>query len=123
MNDQSTFRVVLRFCNRETLRLDHDVEIDRDARVVRVAGGEIDEIPFRDLKAVFFFRRSGEDPAAPEGGSALTIEFDDGEVIRGVSTEYNPTLSGFYLYPKDEDRVERVFVVSSAIVSIDVERL
>jgi hypothetical protein len=122
MNEQSTFRVVLRFCNRETLRLHHDVEIDRDARFVRVAGGEIDEIPFADLKAVFFFR-SGEDPAPPEGGSALTIEFDDGEVIRGVSTEYNPTLSGFYLYPKDEDRVERVFVISSAIVSIDVERL
>jgi hypothetical protein len=122
MTEQTMFRVVLRFRNRETLRLDRDVEIDRDSRVVRVVDGEIDEIPFDDLKAVFFFR-SGEDAPSPEGGSELTIEFDDGEVLRGISTEYNPTLSGFYLYPKGEDRVERVFIVSSAIVSIDVERL
>jgi hypothetical protein len=120
MTEQTMFRVVLRFRNRETLRLDRDVEIDRDSRVVRVVDG--DEIPFDDLKAVFFFR-SGEDRATPEGGSDLTIEFDDGEVLHGISTEYNPTLSGFYLYPKGEDRVERVFIVSSAIVSIDVERL
>lgn len=114
-----TTHAVLRFRNRETLHVHDAVVIDTQARLVRAEGAGTDAIPFDELKAVFFLGVPGEVP----GGSHLSIEFDDGEVIRGIAPEYNPTASGFYLYPEDEERVARIFIVATAIVSIDVDRL
>ncbi len=113
---------ILRFRDGETLRTDNAVEIDSSQLKVRVGGGDSTEADFDQLKAVFFMTGEGE-RNSPAGGSLISIEFSDGEVIRGIAPEYNPTLPGFYLYPTGNDRVEKVFIVASAIVSIDVERL
>ncbi|MGZ8869391.1 MAG: DUF6982 domain-containing protein, partial [Thermoanaerobaculia bacterium] len=50
------------------------------------------------------------------------VEFADGEVIRGTA-HYNPERNGFFLFPADRSKNDRIFVVNSAIVSIEVERL
>lgn len=122
MTVQENRYAVLRFRNGETRRIEQSIEIDGETQKVRVPGAESDEIGFPDLKAIFFIgQRAAE--SRPDRGSLLSIEFSDGEVISGIAPEYNPTLPGFYLYPNDEDRVERVFIIAAAIVSIDVERL
>jgi hypothetical protein len=52
----------------------------------------------------------------------IAVEFQDGEVIRGAA-HYNPERNGFYLFPDDRSKNDRIFVVNSAIVSIEVEKL
>lgn len=123
MTVQDEAHAVLRFRTRETIRVAGPVEIDLERLVVRVAGNDSDEITFAELKAVFFFVARGEQPESPSHGSHVTIEFDDGEMFSGIAPEYKPTIPGFYLYPEDEDRIEKVFIVASAIVSIDIDRL
>lgn len=78
-----------------------------------------------ELKAIFFLReRAGMlDEATPQGWSLLSVEFADGEVIRGRSGGYSPGHTGFFLYPLDRSKNDRIFVISSAVVSIDVEKL
>jgi hypothetical protein len=109
----------------------------RDGRTERVAMAPIDpsrqvftvtrddgrnaEVPYSELKAVFFPHKDGAVVESPEG-STLTVEFSDGEVIRGIA-HYNPEKNGFFLFPLDRSKNDRVFVVNSAIVSIEVERL
>jgi len=115
-------QVVLRYRDGRTERatlaaVDPDRElfaVDRD--------GERDEVPFSEMKAVFFPRTAPEELLEPASGSTIAVEFADGEVIRGVA-HYNPERNGFYLYPTDRSKNERIFVVRSAIVSIEVEKL
>ena len=79
-----------------------------------------------DLKAVFFVRKSSTNEVEEEPAdlrASLGVEFIDGEVIRGRAGQYNPASSGFYLFPADRSKNERIFVVSSAIVSIEAEKL
>ena len=73
------------------------------------------------MKAVFFPRTTNEE-LEPASGSTIAVEFADGEVIRGIA-HYNPERNGFFLYPNDRAKNERIFVVRSAIVSIEVEKL
>lgn len=91
-------------------------------RVKREDGSE-GEVPFSLLKAVFF---PLADPAHPRpvtaNGSTIAVEFSDGEIIRGIAN-YNPERNGFFLYPHDRSKNDRIFVVNSAIVSIEVEKL
>lgn len=91
--------------------------------VTRDGSDQPEEVSFTLLKAVFFPRTpaSEETPADP-GGSMLAVEFTDGEVIRGRAS-YNPERNGFFLYPGDRTKNDRVFVVNSAIASIEVEKL
>lgn len=97
---------------------------DPDATTFRaVIGGESAEIMLDELKAVFFLRDGEAREQEPAGGSILAVEFSDGEIIRGRSAGFNPGKSGFYLYPADRSKNEKIFVVSSAVVSTDVEKL
>jgi small nuclear ribonucleoprotein (snRNP)-like protein len=84
--------------------------------------GQTDEVPFSVLKAVFFPRNAADDNVEPATGSTISVEFTDGEVIRGIAN-YNPERNGFYLFPHDRSKNDRIFVVNSAIVSIEVEKL
>jgi hypothetical protein len=98
--------------------------IDADRQIVAVTreGGEPAEVSFSDLKAVFF-PHVGDAPAEEAAaGSMIVVEFSDGELIRGTAS-YNPEKNGFFLYPLDRSNSDRIFVVNSAIVSIEVERL
>ena len=113
---------VLRYRNGQTERVRLE-EADTEQEVLRVAreSGETAQVPFDNLKAVFFPNRS-EMHHYPESGSTIAVEFADGEVIRGMA-QYNPERNGFFLYPHDRSKNDRVFVVNSAIVSIEVEKL
>jgi hypothetical protein len=120
----STNTVVLRYRDGRTERATL-IETDVDQQIVRVTrdDGGSDEVPFSELKALFFPRVvAGDDAIEPAAGSTIAVEFADGEVIRGIA-HYNPERNGFFLFPLDRSKNDRIFVVNSAIVSIEVEKL
>ncbi len=114
-------QVVLRYRDGSTKRAAL-LETDLDRQVFRIAEPSAPpaEVPFGVLKAVFYPRM--ENPSQPEDGSQIAVEFADGEVIRGIA-HYNPERNGFFLFPLDRSKSDKVFVVNSAIMSIEVERL
>ena len=91
--------------------------IDPDDDNVTIRGEDSRTVPLAELKAVFF------QAPAPENqepmGNDIAVEFADGETIRGIA-QYNPERNGFYLFPVDRSRNDRIFVVKSAIFSIEV---
>jgi len=115
-------QVVLRYRDGRTERATL-AAVDPDRELLTVErDGERDDVPFSEIKAVFYPRTGPEEQLEPASGSTIAVEFADGEVIRGVA-HYNPERNGFFLYPYDRSRNERIFVVRSAIVSIEVEKL
>lgn len=115
-------RVVLRFRDGRTERVALDpIDPTREVVVAHRDDGEA-EVPFADLKAVFFPRTVPDESLEPASGMRIAVEFNDGEVIRG-SAHYNPERNGFFLFPDDRSKNDRIFVVNSAIVSIEVEKL
>jgi hypothetical protein len=113
--------VVLRFRDGSTRRATL-VRADIDREVIDIdEDGAASEVPFANLKAVFF-PQANPDKQEPAQGSRLAVEFADGEVIRGIA-HYNPERNGFFLYPLDRSKNDRIFVVNSAIASIEVEKL
>jgi hypothetical protein len=115
--------VVLRYRDGRTERAAL-VKADTDLEVFTIEGdgGKAVEVPFSVLKAVFFPQREPDESLEPAVGSQLSVEFADGEVIRGIA-HYNPERNGFYLFPADRSKNDRIFVVNSAIMSIEVEKL
>jgi hypothetical protein len=116
---------VLHFRNGTTSQLDAPPNIDPQRQVVSTGSEPSTEVPFADLKAVFFLnddRGTTEREVAPREGSFLAVEFFDDEVIRGFA-RYNPASPGFFLYPAEEGRIERVFVVAAAVQSIEIEKV
>ncbi len=115
-------QVVLRFRDGRTERVGLEpFDPQREVVVVRREDGP-GEVPFSLLKAVFFPRVTPDDKLEAPSGSTLAVEFTDGEVIRGIA-HYNPERNGFFLVPHDRSKNERIFVVNSAISSIEVEKL
>ena len=117
-------KVVLRYRDGRTERAAVE-PIDTDRELVRVRredDGNAEEVPFSDLKALFFPRIGPDETLEPAAGMRIAVEFNDGEVIRGTA-QYNPERNGFYLFPDDRSKNDRIFVVNSAIVSIEVEKL
>jgi hypothetical protein len=118
--------VVLHYRSGRTEHVLAPPQIDAERQTVSVTNedGSNRDVAFAELKALFFLRDPEREPSAGAGGgSTLAVEFADGELIRGITGEYNPTAGGFYLYPHDRSKNDRVFVVNSAVVSIDVEKL
>lgn len=116
-------KVVLRYRDGRTERVELDpIDATREMLTVRRDDTESAEVPFSDLKAVFFPRAAGDESLVPAGGMQISIEFNDGEVIRGLA-QYNPERNGFFLFPADRSKNDRIFIVNSAIVSIEVEKL
>ena len=113
---------VLRYRDGQTERVElQQADLGREMLHVKRSSGENANVPFATLKAVFFPHRS-EEHEYPEAASTIAVEFADGEVIRGMA-HYNPERNGFFLYPEDRSKNDRIFVVNSAIVSIEVEKL
>jgi hypothetical protein len=119
MNDEH--KVVLRFRDGRTERATLEpIDPSRQVLTVHRDEGGTEEVPFADLKAVFYPRAGGEgEEPEPASGMQIAIEFNDGEVIRGTA-HYNPERNGFFLFPHDRSKNDRIFVVNSAIVSIEV---
>ena len=118
----SDWKAVLRYRDGRTERVDlAPIDHSRQVFTVTHEDGTTGEIPYTELKAVFFPHKEGV-PPEPAEGSTIAVEFSDGEVIRGLA-HYNPERNGFFLFPLDRSKNDRVFVVNSAIASIEVERL
>jgi hypothetical protein len=116
-------QVVLRYrdgkAKRATLL---QTDLEREIFSIAEESGAPADVPFGILKAVFYPRTDPEKAAEPADGSQLLVEFADGEVIRGIA-QYNPERNGFFLFPLDRSKNDRIFVVNSAIMSIEVEKL
>jgi hypothetical protein len=116
-------KVVLRYRDGRTERASlAPIDPSHESLQVTREDGETGEVPFSLLKAVFIPQTSQPDAVEPATGSMIAVEFSDGEVIRGTA-HYNPERNGFFLFPLDRSKNDRVFVVNSAIVSIEVEKL
>jgi len=121
---QDDGKVILRYRDGHTERATLAV-IDAAREVLdatREQDGASEEVPFGALKAVFFPRMVPVEQLEEPHGSLIAVEFADGEVIRGTAT-YNPEASGFFLFPLDRSKNERIFVVRDAIASLEVEKL
>lgn len=117
--------VVLHFRGGRTERVMTSPSVDPERETITISReGERAEIPYGEIKAMFFLRDPNDTlpPEEASEGSTLVVEFRDGEVIRGRSRAYNPERNGFFLYPHDRSKNEKVFIVNSAIVSIEVEK-
>lgn len=112
-------KVVLRYRDGRTERVTLEpVDSSREVLSVRRDDGSTGEVPFSQLKAVFY-PRATDGELEPAAGMQIAVEFSDGEVIRGMA-QYNPERNGFFLFPADRSKNDRIFVVNSAIVSIEV---
>lgn len=129
MNATTTYRpAVLRYRNGQTEQCSTAAEIAADIAEIAVDRGaeELEQVPLSMLKAIFFLRepRAEEEPeATPPTGSSVAVEFADGETMRGMAVAYNPAATGFFLVPEDRSKIDVIYVVSSALISIDVEKL
>lgn len=113
-------KVVLRFRDGRTERATLEpIDPTRQVLTVRHDDGTTGEVPFSELKAVFIPRTVPEEELEPAAGLQIAVEFNDGEVIRGLA-HYNPERNGFFLFPQDRSKNDRIFVVNSAITSIEV---
>jgi Family of unknown function (DUF6982) len=116
-------KVVLRYRNGRTDRALLDpIDSSREVLIVRHDDGQAEEVSFTELKAVFFPHVPPGEPVEPAVGMEISVEFNDGEIIHGTAN-YNPERNGFFLFPKDRSKNDRIFIVNSAIVSIEVEKL
>ena len=125
--------VVLRYRNGEVLRCELDQEFTPGdpSITVRLADEPAATISLEDLKAVFFLkdprRRQieldyGLPPSETPQGAEATVEFFDGEIIRGRIGRYSLRDLGFFLYPTAvETNNERIFVVAGALRSLALE--
>ena len=113
-------KVVLRYRDGRTERATLEpIDPSREVLTVRCDDGTTSEVPFSVLKAVFFPQARDGEPQEASAGLQIAIEFNDGEVIHGMA-HYNPERNGFFLFPQDRSKNDRIFVVNSAIVSIEV---
>ena len=89
------------------------------------SGTQSVEIHTKELKALFFVKdfagnpqyaeRKDFDPSHPPVGRAIRVEFNDGEVLVGITTGYQPGRPGFFLEPADpSSNHERCYVVTAA---------
>ena len=116
-------KVVLRYRDGRTERTRlSPIDSSREVLTVHDDGGATRDVSFSELKAVFFPHDASAEAAEPASGMQIAVEFNDGEVIRGTAN-YNPERNGFFLFPDDRSKNDRIFVVNSAIVSIEVEKL
>ena len=125
--------VVLRYRNGEGLRCELDQEFTPGDPSITVCLPDETTvtISLEDLKAVFFLkdprRRQieldyGLPPSEKPQGAEATVEFFDGEIVRGRIGRYSLKDLGFFLYPTSmETNNERIFVVAGALNSLALE--
>jgi hypothetical protein len=90
--------------------------------------GKIYEVFCPHLKAIFFVKtlngnaeykekkRFEEVDMSGLRGIKIKVEFNDGEVLRGISLGYSKTRKGFFVIPVDpKSNNERVYVIANAV--------
>ncbi len=93
--------------------------------VTDTAGAKPIEINKSDLKALIFVKdfkgdsqhieSNAFDPSRPPAGRKIRVEFEDGEILVGTTTGYQPGRPGFFVMPADlSSNMERCYVVTAA---------
>ena len=83
------------------------------------------EINTKELKALFFVKEfAGDsqhdecnefDSSHPPVGRQIRVVFEDGEVLLGTTTGYQPGRPGFFIVPADAgSNIERCYIVAAA---------
>ena len=99
---------------------------------VVTARGKVESVALDDLKAIFFvkdftgnsdYRASVEFVSgSPRAGRAVTVTFEDGEVLRGKVLNLAENRPGFFGFPADpKDNNVKVFVVRSPGTLVELE--
>jgi hypothetical protein len=91
------------------------------------------DIAVSKLKAIFFVKSLSGNKYFEEKkffeqvdqsrlrGIKIRVEFQDGEIIRGISLGYNKNKKGFFIIPVDPDsNNDRIYVISDACKNIKV---
>lgn len=133
MEEGNRGAVVLRYRDGHALRcnLTKDFSPQDQALEAQTAEGEAVRVGVGDLKAVFFLKgqarrdaelQIGRSSDEGRGGAVATVEFLDGEVVRGRMESYSVADSGFFLYPVSvESNNERIFVVAQSLQTLSIE--
>ncbi len=96
-----------------------------DTRTLTITTSDPETVAqFSNLKAVFFLNVAPDphESAERSSGSFITVEFEDGEIIRGFA-RYNPAAPGFFLYPAEKGKNERLFVIASFVSSVEIAKV
>lgn len=93
--------------------------------------GKVYEVFCPNLKAIFFVKtlagnvdykekkRFDEVDTSNLRGIKIKIEFNDGEVMCGISLGYSKTRKGFFIIPVDPNsNNERVYVIASSVRTV-----
>jgi hypothetical protein len=83
------------------------------------------EVFISQLKAVFFVKdlvgnrehneKNAFDPSKPVAGRKISVKFNDGELIVGITQGYTPGRAGFFMVPADpRSNNERIYIVCAA---------
>jgi hypothetical protein len=83
------------------------------------------KVSLQDLKAVFFVKTFGGNPAYKDKNQfiddkitvhrKIKVIFKDGEVLMGTSYDYKPGSFGFFIFPADsQSNLERCFIISAS---------
>lgn len=91
------------------------------------------DVNISDLKAVFFVKtlkgnlgykekkQYDEVDASRLRGMRIRIEFNDGEIIRGISLGYSKSKKGFFIVPVDpRSNNERIYVIAAAVRDVKI---
>jgi hypothetical protein len=92
----------------------------------RSTGQDSQLVLVRDLKAIFFVKDFGGNPAYDERrqfadgdkpqGRKMEVLFKDGEKLVGSTLGYDPSRAGFFIHPADDKSNNmRVFVVQAYV--------
>lgn len=123
-------KVVARFVDGHTVKgITMDFSPGKDVFHVNDSSAPAETPPvtirMRELKAVFFVKDLVGDPNRPKGrefrvlppaaGRKIKVVFEDGEVLVGTTTGYNPGRPGFFVESADVDaNEERCYVMVAA---------
>ena len=91
------------------------------------------DVNISDLTAVFFVKtlkgnlgykekkQYDEVDASRLRGMRIRIEFNDGEIIRGISLGYSKSKKGFFIVPVDpRSNNERIYVIAAAVRDVKI---
>jgi len=82
--------------------------------------GAVARIPAGQVKAIFFMLQAGERPAAA-AGTRVRVTFGDGRQVSGLSPDYSPDSSGFFVLPLDSrTHTARVWVYRATVRQIAI---
>jgi hypothetical protein len=95
------------------------------------SGQDIQQVLIKDLKAIFFVKDFGGNPAYDERrqfgdgdkpqGRKMEILFKDGEKLVGSTLGYEPNRPGFFIQPADgQSNNMRVFVVQAFVDKVRI---